>query len=157
MLIYVYMANETNDFCQDHFDKLYAYYKKWSNGNGLMNWKIQGFESINSYNAATDADLDVALALCLAAKQWGNSSEYVYAEEAEKLLKAIYEKEVGTHTVDGKDLKVFNPGDSWNSIANACYFTVASVGIFDQAQSEFDFSEKRDWKKVYAARHQQSV
>lgn len=153
MLIYVYMANETNDFCQDHFDKLYAYYKKWSNGNGLMNWKIQGFESINSYNAATDADLDVALALCLAAKQWGNSSEYVYAEEAEKLLKAIYEKEVGTHTVDGKDLKVFNPGDSWNSIANACYFTVASVGVFDQAQSEFDFSEKRDWKKVYDDSH----
>ena len=153
MLIYVYMANETNDFCQDHFDKLYAYYKKWSNGNGLMNWKIQGFESINSYNAATDADLDVALALCLAAKQWGISSEYVYAEEAEKLLKAIYEKEVGTHTVDGKDLKVFNPGDSWNSIANACYFTVASVGVFDQAQSEFDFSEKRDWKKVYDDSH----
>lgn len=153
MLIYVYMANETNDFCQDHFDKLYAYYKKWSNGNGLMNWKIQGFESINSYNAATDADLDVALALCLAAKQWGNSSEYVYAEEAEKLLKAIYEKEVGTHAVDGKDLKVFNPGDSWNSIANACYFTVASVGVFDQAQSEFDFSEKRDWKKVYDDSH----
>ena len=153
MLIYVYMANETNDFCQDHFDKLYAYYQKWSNGNGLMNWKIQEFESINSYNAATDADLDVALALCLAAKQWGHSSEYVYAEEAEKLLKAIYAKEVGTHTVDGKDLTVFNPGDSWNSIANACYFTVASVGVFDQAQSEFDFSEKRDWKKVYDDSH----
>lgn len=28
MLIYVYMANETNTQCQDHFDKLYNYYKR---------------------------------------------------------------------------------------------------------------------------------
>ncbi|MBP5582588.1 MAG: hypothetical protein J6X43_01370, partial [Bacteroidales bacterium] len=96
MLIYVYMTSETNDLCQERFDKLYAYYKRWSNGNGVMNWKIEGFESVNSYNGATDADLDVALALCLAAKQWGSSDNYVYAEEAEKLLDAIYKKEVGS-------------------------------------------------------------
>lgn len=149
MLIYVYMANETNNFCQDRFDKLYAYYKKWSNGNGLMNWKIEGFEKVNSYNAATDGDLDVALALCLAAKQWGYSSNFVYAEEAETMLNAIYKKEVGTHIVNGKELKVFNPGDSWNSIANPCYFTLASIGVFVQAQELFDFSTKHDWQQVY--------
>ncbi len=153
MLIYVYMANETNKFCQERFDKLYAYYKKWSNGNGLMNWKIEGFEKVNSYNAATDADLDVALALCLAAKQWGKSSNFVYAEEAETILNAIYKKEVGTRTINSKELKVFNPGDSWNSIANPCYFTLASIGVFMQAQKLFDFSTKHDWQRVYDDSH----
>lgn len=153
MLIYVYMTNETNDFCQDKFDKLYAYYKKWSNGNGVMNWKIKGFERVESYNGATDADLDVALALCLAAKQWGYSTNYSYAEEAEILLNNIFKKEVGNHTFNEKNLLLLNPGDSWNSIANACYFTIASVGAFSQTQSLFDFSQKNDWDKVYADSH----
>ena len=149
MLIYVYMANETNDFCQDKFDKLYAYYKKWSDSYGLMHWKIKGFESIDSYNAATDADLDVALALCLAAKQWGYSSSYSYADEAEILLDNIYKKEVGTHEVQGNMLTLFNPGDSWSSTANACYFTVASVGVFKQTQEYFSFAMQHDWQTVY--------
>lgn len=153
MLIYVYMANETNDFCQDHFDKLYAYYKKWSNGNGVMNWKIEGFEKVNGYNGATDADLDVALALCLAAKQWGYSSNFSYADEAETLLSAIYNKEVGTHMVDGDLLTLINPGDSWVSIANPCYFTIASVGVYDQTQKYFSFSKQNDWTKVYDDSH----
>jgi len=149
MLIYVYMANATNDFCQDRFDKLYAYYKKWSDSYGLMHWKINGFESIDSYNAATDADLDVALALCLAAKQWGYSSSYSYADEAEILLDNIYKKEVGTHDVKGNLLTLFNPGDSWSSTANACYFTVASVGVFKQTQEYFSFAIQHDWQTVY--------
>lgn len=149
MLIYVYMASETNDFCQDRFDKLYAYYKKWSDSYGLMHWKINGFESIDSYNAATDADLDVALALCLAAKQWGYSSSYSYADEAEMLLDNIYKKEVGTHEVKGNLLTLFNPGDSWSSTANACYFTVASVGVFKRTQEYFSFAIQHDWQTVY--------
>ncbi|MCQ2958987.1 MAG: glycosyl hydrolase family 8 [Bacteroidales bacterium] len=153
MLIYVYMSSEENDFCQDRFDKLYAYYKKWSNGNGVMNWKIEGFEKVNGYNGASDADLDVALALCLAAKQWGYSSNYAYADEAEYLLNAIYKKEVGTHSVDGKMLTLINPGDSWNSIGNACYFTVASMGVYSQTQKYFNFSKKNDWETVYNDSH----
>ena len=149
MLIYVYMASETNDFCQDRFDKLYAYYKKWSDSYGLMHWKINGFTSVESYNAATDADLDVALALCLAAKQWGYSSSYSYADEAEILLDNIYKKEVGTHEVNGKLLTLFNPGDSWSSTANACYFTVASVGVYKQTQEYFSFAIQHDWQTVY--------
>lgn len=151
MLIYVYMANETNTQCQDRFDKLYAYYKKWVNGNGLMNWKIQGFSNVASdgYNAATDADLDVALALCLAAKQWGYSSNYVYATEAESLLSKIYNKEVTTKN----GYKVFKPGDTWERFGNPCYFTVASVGVFDQAQEALGFSSTKDWESVYEGTH----
>ena len=153
MLIYVYMTSETNDLCQERFDKLYAYYKRWSNGNGVMNWKIEGFESVNSYNGATDADLDVALALCLAAKQWGSSDNYVYAEEAEKLLDAIYKKEVGSHYIKGEERILINPGDSWTSVANPCYFTLASIGVFAQAQTQLEFSTTHDWKTVYDDSH----
>ena len=153
MLIYVYMTSETNDLCQERFDKLYAYYKRWSNGNGVMNWKIEGFESVNSYNGATDADLDVALALCLAAKQWGSSENFVYAEEAEMLLDAIYKKEVGSHYIQGEERILINPGDSWNSIANPCYFTLASIGVFAQAQTQLEFSTTHDWKTVYDDSH----
>ena len=73
MLIYVYMANSTNTTCQDKFDKLYAYYTRWANNNGLMNWKIQGFDNIASGGSggATDADLDVALAF-VCGKTMGN-------------------------------------------------------------------------------------
>lgn len=149
MLIYVYMANETNTQCQDRFDKLYAYYKKWSNGNGLMNWFINGFESVKDYNAATDADLDVALALCLAAKQWEYSDKYVYADEAQSLLSKIYSKEVTTKN----GYKVFKPGDMWDNFSNPCYFTVASVGVFDQAQEDLGFSSTRDWASVYDGAH----
>ncbi|MCQ2608573.1 MAG: glycosyl hydrolase family 8 [Bacteroidales bacterium] len=149
MLIYVYMANATNTKCQDHFDKLYAYYKKWSDGHGLMHWKINGFSSINGYNAATDADVDVALALCLAAKQWGKSSKYDYAKEAETILKNIYSYEVTTKN----GIKVFKPGDAWDNYGNPCYFTVASVGVFQQAQDELGFTSTRDWASVYSGSH----
>ena len=151
MLIYVYMANATNTQCQDHFDKLYAYYKKWADGNGLMNWKITGFDGIASggNNGATDADLDVALALCMAAKQWESSSKYVYADEAEKLLKIIYDRE----TFNKNNMRLFKPGDSWDNVGNPCYFTVASVGAFMQAQEKLGFITTRNWSTVYKDSH----
>lgn len=151
MLIYVYMANETNTQCQDHFDKLYSYYKRWSDNKGLMNWMITGFSSIASGGSggATDADLDVGLALCLAAKQWGSSSKYVYANEAETILKNIYNYE--TWTTNG--YRFFKPGDSWNDNGNPCYFTQASVGVFAQAQEDLGFTTTKDWQKVYEDGH----
>ncbi|MCQ2604936.1 MAG: glycosyl hydrolase family 8 [Bacteroidales bacterium] len=149
MLIYVYMANETNTKCQDRFDKLYAYYKKFSDSRGLMHWKINGFNSVEGQNAATDADVDVALALCLAAKQWGKSSKYDYATEAETILKNIYTYEVTTKN----NIKVFKPGDAWDNYGNPCYFTVASVGVFQQAQDELGFTTTKDWASVYTGSH----
>jgi endo-1,4-beta-D-glucanase Y len=106
MLIMVYMDNSTNN-TQGEFDKLWAYYQHWSNGNGLMNWKVQGFNSVNQQNGATDADLDVALALTMAYKQWGTAS---YLSSAKTLIASIYKNEV-----TGGRLK---PGDAWDSYEN---------------------------------------
>ena len=155
MLIYVYMANSTNTQCRDHFDKLYAYYQEFANYHGFMNWKVRDFSSVTGSGGATDADLDVALALCLAAKQWGSSTNYDYAEEAEKMCAAIYQYEVASKYCKDKTLKVFKPGDGWDNYGNPCYFTVASVGVFKQAQEELKFSSTntKDWGTVYDDAH----
>lgn len=141
MLIYVYMANETNSQCQDHFDKLYSYYKRWSNNNGLMNWKITGFTSVadGGNGGATDADLDVGLALCLAAKQWGSSAKFNYSLEAEQILTSVYSYE----TFISSNKRWLKSGDTWNDVGNPCYFTVASIGVYDQAQNALGFSAKK--------------
>jgi len=133
---------------------LYAYYLNFKDQYGLMNWKIEGFDRVSSDNgsyAATDGDLDVALALCLAAKQWESSSRYNYADEAGKILDIIYNKELETKN----NLKIFAPGDNpyWRPYTNPCYFTIASVGVFKQAQNEYSFTPQKDWAKVYTDCH----
>jgi endo-1,4-beta-D-glucanase Y len=67
MIIMVYMDNATNN-TQAKFDKLWKYYNSFLDAKGLMNWKINGFTSANQMNAATDAELDVAIGLLEAYK-----------------------------------------------------------------------------------------
>jgi len=151
MLILVYMDNATNN-TQSKFDKVYNYYKKYGRFGGyLMEWKIDGFGGIsdncdnngndgvpNCTGSATDGDLDVALALCLAAKQWGDEK---YITESKNILDAIYNKQV--------EQNLIKPGDHWNDAYNPCYFTTASIGLFSQASNEFGFNNV--WDGVYDA------
>jgi len=44
------------------FDGLWAYYKAHANGNGFMNWRIDGCSGTSGNNGATDADMDAAFA-----------------------------------------------------------------------------------------------
>lgn len=57
MLMTVYFSSSTASY-QSQFDKLWAYYKNWENGNGLMNWEINCFSSVVGSNGATDAEED---------------------------------------------------------------------------------------------------
>jgi endo-1,4-beta-D-glucanase Y len=67
MLLSAYMGDKTL------FDGFWLYYKANVNGNGVMNWKINGcFEAIGQ-NGATDAELDVAFALIVADYQWAST------------------------------------------------------------------------------------
>ena len=123
MLIMVYMDNATNN-TQGQFDKLWNYYVKFKNNNGLMNWKISGYNSVSGANGATDADLDVAFALLIAYKQWGNES---YLTNAKTLIQTIYGKEVDAST------SLLKPGDgwqSWNDAYNPSYFSPAAIELF---------------------------
>ena len=137
MLIMVYMDNDKNN-TQQKFDKLWNYYKRFSNGNGLMHWKISGFNGVNQSGAATDAELDVAVALIMAHKQWDDSR---YLNDAKDLISKIYSHEVSGNVLIGGDswgYNTYNPsymsmvatqlfqsvddnGSRWSSVQNNCY------------------------------------
>jgi len=127
MIMMVYFSDNTTSY-QTHFDKLWEYYKKWPNQNGLMNWKIQGFTSVNQYNAATDAEFDVAAALIMAHYQFGGQK---YLDDAASLVAKIRQHEMET---DG----LHKPGDNWNSKRNPSYVSPAAFELFkDVDQASF--------------------
>ncbi|MFW5852093.1 MAG: glycosyl hydrolase family 8, partial [Bacteroidota bacterium] len=59
------------------FDKLLNYYMARLNERGLMNWIYTDCETGNNKkNGATDGDLDAAIALLVAMKQWPADTRY---------------------------------------------------------------------------------
>jgi Endoglucanase Y len=123
MLVFVYMDNTVNN-TQGKFDKLWAYYKAHldNNGTGLMNWKVQGFTTNTpGTGGATDGDIDVAFALCLAYYQWGDAS---YKTDATTQLGKIWSSEVS-----GNMLK---PGDSFTDPQNPSYYITAGLDMFNK-------------------------
>lgn len=123
MLLAVYF-NE-----QSLFDDLYRYVKLHFNSRGLMSWHINPDGSLpdsGSYNCATDADEDIAVALIFAHKQWGSNGSINYANEARNLISNLER-----YCLDGDILK---PGDVWGgwSTVNPSYFAPAWYKIFAQ-------------------------
>ena len=135
MLITVYMDNATNN-TQAMFDKLWTYYSYSANldGNGLMNWMTHGFDRTLQTGAATDADLDVALALCMAYKQWGDAK---YQTNAITMLGKIWDREVGSN--------VFKPDDQGTgNIFNPSYFAVGAARVFGQVDKNHNWASVAD-------------
>ncbi len=133
MILLVYMDNATNN-TKDKFDKLWAYYNKFLDTRGLMNWKISGFSgpTMDGRNAATDADLDVALALLEAYKQWGDEK---YLKDAQSLIAKIAKYEVDSINI------LLNPGDTWGGQYNPSYFSTGALPLFK-------YVSDYDWTKV---------
>jgi len=132
MLIMVYMDNATNN-TQPKFDKLWNYYKQWRNGNGVMHWKIRGFSNVQGENGATDAELDVALALLMAHKQWDNNQ---YLNDAKELIGRIWSSEVNQGDY------LLKPGDAWDDKKNPSYISPAAFEMFKKVDTQ------HDWGKV---------
>ena len=111
MLLSVYAADKAT------FDGLWAYYQANMDGNGMMNWKIGGCSGATGQNGATDAELDVAMALTIAVEQWpANSTQYT--ADAKSMIQKIKNLEM-----DGVG-QTLN-GDAWgntNSCRNPSYF-----------------------------------
>src|SRR5690606_3113315 len=104
MLLSVYAADK------GLFDGLWAYYKQFRNGNGVMDWKISGCDGgVVSSGAATDAELDAAMALIIASEQWNSTT---YRNDAVALIQAIKNTEMATN---GQTLN----GDQWGN-TNTC-------------------------------------
>jgi endoglucanase len=132
MLIMVYMDNEENN-TQGKFDKLWNYYNKYPDQNGLMNWKINGFSDAANFGAATDAEIDAAVALLQAYKQWDNEK---YLNDARSLIDKMAQHEVN-------DNGFLKPGDTWDNKKNPSYFSTAALEMFKEVD---DF----DWANVLA-------
>jgi endoglucanase len=150
MLITVYMAGaDTN--ARSYFDGLDRFRKRYpSNINpGLMCWQIPANESAVSDDCATDGDLDMALALLLAHRQWGDTNYFAEATNllrniATSLVRSDYSLRLGDwNTAAGQTRPSdFMPasfrsfyvatGDGlWTNVENTCYL------ILDQLQTNY--------------------
>ncbi|NLB62836.1 MAG: T9SS type A sorting domain-containing protein [Fibrobacter sp.] len=125
MIAMVYLSDNSKSY-QSQFDKLWNYYKNRRNANGLMNWKIQGFNTScngNDCNGATDGDLDVAFALAMGSYQFKNNKSYM--ADAKDLIGRIR-----THEIESNSPHILKPGDMWNAKYNPSYFSPAHMDLF---------------------------
>ena len=116
--------------------KIWNFYKKMMNENGLMIWKVgnlsQSWDAGNG--AALDGDIDAAAALAMAYYQFGDEK---YKEDAKKLIQSMKKSEFESN---GLHL----PGDKWGDAAynrkNPGYFDPAYMPVFaliDTDNAEF--------------------
>ncbi len=128
---------------QNNFNKIFegANANMWRGSSyGCWSWANGG--CVQS-GAATDADLDIALALVFADKLqekglWNsyNKNGVTYKSRAMEMIKSIKE------TMVSGDLLL--PGDSWggdgfNNI-NPSYFSTAAMRVFNQYQTTYDYT-----------------
>ena len=135
MLLMVYFSDNTTSY-QPQFDKIWNFYKKMMNENGLMIWKVgnlsQSWDAGNG--AALDGDIDAAAALAMAYYQFGDEK---YKEDAKKLIQAMKKSEFESNGLH-------MPGDKWGDAAlnrkNPGYFDPAYMPVFaliDTDNAEF--------------------
>ncbi len=143
MLLAVYAADKPL------FDGLWQYYKNNMNGNGVMNWKVSGCNSVIGFGGATDAELDAALALIVANTQWPNStSPHNYQVDATALITAIKDHEIQPTNANGPYQT--NNGDAWgfgNNCRNPSYQSPAYYKVY----AEFVPSQASFWNNVITA------
>lgn len=96
MVIVVYMAGHDPD-ARTIFDGMVRYYQDHPSAidPALMAW-AQGSDcrNVDGDDAATDGDLDIAYALLLAERQWGNGGAIDYGALARRSMAAIVRREV---------------------------------------------------------------
>ncbi|MDC0740720.1 glycosyl hydrolase family 8 [Polyangium sp. rjm3] len=134
MLLSAYLGDKPT------FDGLWGYAKSHFDGNGLMHWQINASNSVIGWNAATDSDEDMALALIVAEKAWGAS----YGADATTLLGRILQHEVESGT------NVLKPGDAWggSSVTNPSYFAPGYYRAFKA------YTGDARWESVAASCYQ---
>ena len=140
------MAVAFND--QPTFDCLFAYYQLAAQGNpagdGLMNWERDGCtattpNAANPNYAATDADLDTAMALIMADCRWTG-----YTAKASAIVTAIKNNELASDN----GVSMTKPGDNslWGgpSCLNPSYFAPGYYRAFAQTYP----ADATTWNKL---------
>ncbi|MGN6644989.1 MAG: glycosyl hydrolase family 8 [Cytophaga sp.] len=138
MLLAAYAADK------DLFNRLWAYYKQYRNGNGVMHWKISGCNSVIGQNGATDAELDAAMALVVANYQWPNTtSPHNYKTDAVALINAIK-----SHEINASDY-TFENGDTWKpACRNPSYQAPGYARVFKVFMAENGQAANAFWDNV---------
>lgn len=117
---------------KETFDGLHRFYnsKRTTEANNMMAWLVT-CNGINDPGSATDGDADVAFALIVASKHWGDA----YLDASKEILQVIKENVILSCTVDGQSIKILGPGYS-NGAWGGCgqmdimYHTPAFFRIF---------------------------
>jgi endo-1,4-beta-D-glucanase Y len=127
------------------FDGLWKYYTDHVDPNGLMNWATGVCDppGNNNANAATDGDLDAAMALVAADARWGG-----YKSQAADLIGKIKQHE----TDSCMGLNVLRPGDQFGGCSdqynmgkvNPSYFSPGYYRVF----ATVDTADKDFWIKL---------
>jgi endo-1,4-beta-D-glucanase Y len=125
MLIAVGMDDQTL------FDRLFKHYTDHLDPRGLMNWAMGVCDPAgnNNANAATDAELDVTMALVQGDRQWSGNGYLAQAEAlAAKILQYEVDADCGGHAT-------LRPGDMWggcsdNGQINPSYYAPGYFRVF---------------------------
>ncbi len=128
------------------FDGFLQYYKDYSDANSLMNWKVNGCTGVIGSGAASDADLDAAIGLRIAMRQWPSISNY--STDFSTIINAIRTYEIQSSTSAGPYQT--NNGDGWgmsNSCRNPSYQSPAYYKVF----GAFDTSNLSIWNNAVIA------
>lgn len=124
MVISVYMDDE------EVFKKLYNTWKTNGGNGGGMNWRVGCNGGTGS---ATDADVDAALALVMASKQWKNDS---YLSDGKTIINWIAKNDF-----DGNNS--LKPGNQWNDAFNPSYATLGHFRLFEKVTGDSKWSTLR--------------
>jgi len=117
------------------FDGLWSYYQMNTDPQGLMHWKVWGCDNnVAEENAASDADLDAALALLVVGCKWGGN----YQQDGETLIAAIKSHEIETGCASPAPDVVLRPGDAWGGCdqTNPSYFSPAYYRVFAEVTGD---------------------
>lgn len=141
MLITAYMGDKTL------FDNLMNYYMARTNIRGMMNWIYKDCETgDNKKNGATDADIDIAFALLVAAKQWPHNTQY--AKQASAVIDSLQKH---CFIVCNGEI-IQKPGDDFGgcTCTNPSYYSPGYYKTFAQIKkNEGNIEAFSFWEKAY--------
>jgi len=107
----------------------------YAGGKSLMDWKLwtNGTSAGQGWNAL-DGDLDIALALLMADKQWGSSSGWNYLQEARNTIEAIKSWNVKADgTMEGLANRSHNRTSDYMTGHFRAFKAATGDGIWDKA------------------------
>jgi endoglucanase len=149
MLLTVLMADDDPE-ARAVFDGMLRYLHDHpaASGPGLMAWNQVGDCSdateVDGSASATDGDLDIAYALLLADRRWGNDGAFDYRAEADVVLDAILEREVSGDVLLIGDWARTGDGGAYAAATRSSDFMVSHFRAFAEATGDRRWLAIRD-------------